>query len=210
MVRNDADSFGIFAQRLVDATLTPTHTPTSTPAGPSPTPTPTLAPNNCPLSPAAGCRTPGKSILLLKDSSDNTKDKLIWKWLRGASTTDTEFGDPTTTRAYAFCVYDSAGRLLSANVPPHATRWSDLKYKDLGGNADGIQKIILKPSASNNTKVLVKGKGNPLPDLTLGAFSLPLRAQLVNDETSVCFEATYAVGNVIKNDATQFKAKAEN
>jgi hypothetical protein len=182
----DADKIGVFAQRFGDVS------------------------DLCPDTPAAGCRTAGKSILLIKDSNDDTKDKLIWKWIRGASTTAAEFGDPTTSRNYALCVYDSGGRLISADVPPSATKWQDLKYKDSSGSADGVQKIILKPSATSNAKVLVKGKGTNLPDTTLGALSLPVTAQFINDESSVCFEAVYDTGDVIKNDTTQFKAKKQS
>ncbi|MGH3641852.1 MAG: hypothetical protein ACRDUX_22810, partial [Mycobacterium sp.] len=41
------------------------------------------------------CRSAGKSILLLKNNtSDDSKDKLIWKWLKGAGTTLGELGTP--------------------------------------------------------------------------------------------------------------------
>lgn len=180
----DGDDDGIFAQRFGDIA------------------------DLCPTSPTSGCRTAQKSVLLIKDNADNTKDKLIWKWIRGASTTEAEFGDPTTTRNYALCVYDGGGRLISADVAADATKWQALKYKDSSGGADGIQKIILKPSATSNSKVLVKGKGTNLPDTTLGSLTLPITAQLINDETSVCFQGVYAAPQIIKNDTTQFKAKA--
>jgi hypothetical protein len=35
----------------------------------------------------------------------------------------------------------------------------------------------------------------------------PVTAQLVNDTNSTCFEAIYSAGDVVKNDARQFKAK---
>jgi hypothetical protein len=182
----DDDGTGIFAQRFGDV------------------------PDQCPDAPSSGCRTAAKSLLLIKDDGDNNKDKLIWKWIKGESTLDTEFGDPATSRNYALCVYDADERLISADVPPSSTKWQDLKYKDKPGSADGIQKIILKPSASDNSKILVKGKGANLPDTTLGSLQLPVTAQLINDETSVCFEGVYDTAEVIKNDATQFKAKAQN
>jgi len=164
----------------------------------------------CPDTPASGCRTAGKSLLIIKNDADDTKDKLIWKWLKGQSTTEMEFGDPTTTRTYALCVYDSSGRLLAAEVPPDATKWANLSYKDSSGAAAGIQKIILKPGASNDAKILVKGKGANLPDPTLGSLPTPITVQMVNSETSLCFEGTYNASDVIKNDATQLKAKSES
>ena len=46
----------------------------------------------------AGCRAAGKSLLLLKnDASDDSKDKLIWKWLKGAETSLADLGAPAGT-----------------------------------------------------------------------------------------------------------------
>jgi hypothetical protein len=213
------------AQRFVDATETATPSPTATasptatpsptstnagPVTPSVTPTPSSVPDLCPLSTSSGCRTAAKSVLLMKDSTDNGKDKLLWKWIKGQSTTDVELGDPSISRTYSLCVYDAAGRRISAEVPPSASKWQGLKYKDGTGSPDGIQKIVLKSGASSNAKILVKGKGENLPDTPLGSFTLPITVQLINDETSLCFQGVYGVAEVIKNDATQFKAKAQN
>jgi hypothetical protein len=57
--------------------------------------------------------------------------------------------------------------------------------------------------------VFVNGKGVNVPDPMLGNLPLPVTAQLVNSETSVCFEATYDIAEVKKNDTAQFKAKAQ-
>jgi hypothetical protein len=54
----------------------------------------------------------------------------------------------------------------------------------------------------------IQGKGVNLPDPTLGDLPLPVTAQLVNGETSACFEAVYDNAEVTKNDSGQFKAKA--
>lgn len=164
----------------------------------------------CPAAPTSGCRTAEKSVLLIKDNADDTKDKLLWKWVKGQTTTPLELGAPEATRRYALCVYDAAGRVLSAEVAPDAIKWADLKYKDPSGTSNGVQKVLLKPGTSNNAKALVKGKGVNLPDPTLGTLATPITAQLINNETSLCFEGTYGVGDVIKNDAAQLKAKAGN
>lgn len=162
----------------------------------------------CPATPTGGCRGASKSVLLLKNNSDDNKDKLLWKWLNGQTTSAPELGDPTTTRRYALCVYDTGGRVLSAEVPPDASKWKNLQYKDTAATAHGIRKVILKPGASNDTKVLVKGKGANLPDLSLGALSAPVTAQLINNETGVCFEHVFGSGEIVKQDTTLFKAKS--
>jgi hypothetical protein len=169
----------------------------------------------CPDSPQS-CRSAEKSLLLIKDDNDNTKDKLIWKWIKGLQTSQAEFGDPVNSADYTLCLYagTAATFLAGASVPAVASKWSEIpgkgyKYKDKAGTASGVQKIVLKGSTENKAKALVKGKGGGLPDVTLGSLPLPLTTQLVNTDNSVCFEGTYGSGDVIKNDATQFKAKAQ-
>ena len=198
----DGSGYGIFAQRysnVLEATATPLPTPTNTPIPPF-----------CPPSPADGCRSAGKSNLLIKNESDDAKDKLIWKWLYGQSTTEAELGAPQTARTYGLCIYTANGPLLGVEVPPSATKWVGFKYKDDSGAADGIQKIVLKGSAENKTKILVKGKGVNLPDPTLGSVMAPVRVQLINDETSLCFEATFDLSTITKNKVDMFKAKVAN
>jgi hypothetical protein len=86
------------------------------------------------------------------------------------------------------------------------------KYKDASGTGapGGAQKALLKSGAAGKSKVLVKGKGTALPDTLVPALPLPVKAQLVNDESSVCYEAVYNAPQVLKNDAKQFKAKQES
>jgi hypothetical protein len=198
---------------------TPTSTPADTPTSAStptatntsvPTPTATL-PAGCPAEPATGCRTPAKSLLVIEENADTTKDKLLWRWARGQATSH-EFGDPTATAAYAVCVYDGSALLLGVGIPPSATKWSALgntgfAYRDSAGSADGIDKVLLKGSAQNNAKVRVKGKGRNAPVVTLGNLPLPVRVQLQNQTSGLCLEGVYTSAGVIKNTTSQFKAK---
>ena len=192
---------------LINTCSPPTPTPTVTP-------TPTLA-VGCPQVPHTGCRMALKSLVFLKNNADDSKDKLIWKWIKGQATTQAELGDPTLTAGYRFCVYDASGFLLGASVPPSTSKWSRVsdkgyKYKDTNGSADGITKVLLKGNASEQrSKALVKGKGTNLPDPVVGSLTLPVTAQLRNMSTGVCIEGVYESGDVIKNDAGQFKAKAQ-
>ena len=57
-------------------------------------------------------------------------------------------------------------------------------------------------------KELVKGKGAGLPDPALGSLPFPVRAQLLNSDTGICWESTF--NSAIDNDANQFKAKVAN
>ena len=54
-----------------------------------------------------------------------------------------------------------------------------------------------------------EGKGGDLDDPVLGNLTLPVTAQLINQPSNVCFEGVFDTQDVIKNEATQFKAKAQ-
>lgn len=157
----------------------------------------------------SGCKAPGKSLLLLKNNTtDDTKDKLTWKWLKGAETSMQDLGTPTGTTNYSLCLY--AGANSAPVYLPAGSNWQmagakGFKFTDKSGTPDGAQKAILKSGAAGKAKMLVKGKGVNLPDTLVPELPLPVTVQLVNDGNSACFEATYNAA--IKNDAKQFKAK---
>jgi hypothetical protein len=176
----------------------------------------------CAVAPQAGCRAANKAIFLVKDnSSDDSKDKVIFKWIKGVLQVDkTDFEDPKTTADYNLCVYSGLTEDLIAEalVPPSATLWSEktngYKYKDTDGTQFGIQKIILKAGAAGKGKALLKGKGMGVPDLPLASNSsldidLPVRVQLVNTDNSECFEGTFDTGDIKKNEPGKFKGKAQ-
>jgi hypothetical protein len=168
----------------------------------------------CPTN-AVACRMAAKSKVLIKNKSDNSKDKLIWKWIKGAATTQMEFGDPTTAAEYALCVYaGTTSALLEQASVPFGGNWSAIsskgyKYKDSSGTPDGITRIIVKGGATGKSKAIVKGKGINLPDfdgdLPVAPGDLPLIVQLRNNSNGICWEGSYV--NPKKNQADQFNAK---
>jgi cysteine-rich repeat protein len=165
--------------------------------------------------PRTGCKTALKSVLIYKDNASDTKDKLVWKWIKGQPTSFAQLGVPTgTATAYTLCLYAYAGTTAAqiADVDvPGGTGWSVVgsnsgyKYKNSTGAEDGVRKIILKTSNANKSKALLKAKGANLPDITT-PISLPVTAQLVNSSTSTCFTADYTTAK--KNVAGTFKAKS--
>jgi photosystem II stability/assembly factor-like uncharacterized protein len=198
------------------ATRTPTPTltagggatPTFTPGGPTPTVTvtPTLVPG-CGAGPVAGCRTPAvgqKGLLLLKDQTNDSKDKLIWKWIKGSQTSKVpDFGTPTTTTDYQICIYDGTNTLiLSAlapagglcNVSSPTACWADkptgFKYKDKDLTPDGLQQILLKEGIAAKAKIIVKGKGVNLQMPSMPLIQ-PVTVQLKNS-AGVCWEGVYS------------------
>jgi hypothetical protein len=72
----------------------------------------------CPTEPAE-CRTsvkPGKSSFLLQDKTPDKGDQLSWKWVGGAATPESDYGDPLGTDDYALCVYDDGALIMSASA----------------------------------------------------------------------------------------------
>jgi cysteine-rich repeat protein len=160
--------------------------------------------------PQMSCRTAQKGVLLIKDNTDNNKDKLVWKWVKGAATTVADFGIPTGTTSYTLCVYAGTTALADATIPPSATLWKPFskgfKYKDPNKTFDGIQKVLLKSGALDKSKILVKGKGNLLlPGLPAMPFTSPVTVQLTGN--NICYESVFN-SPFKKNAAGKFKAKA--
>jgi hypothetical protein len=161
--------------------------------------------------PAAGCLTPGKSLLLIKDNaSDDTKDKLVWKWLKGEAVDQSELADPTSSDSYALCVYAGPTDTLIADAElPGGASWSPVGskgYKFKGTSPNGLSLALLKGGVDGKSKALTKGKGAALPDPTL-PLSYPVTVQLRKDGAPLCLESTFTSANEKKNDAGQFKAK---
>jgi cysteine-rich repeat protein len=173
----------------------------------------------CGHAPPSTCKQALKSVIVIKDKTPDSKDKLVWKWLKGEATTQAEFGTPTTSTNYSLCLYTGTTNtfLAQLNVPFGAPPlWKPIgtkgfKYKDKNLASDGVSKVILKGNLNaGKSKTLVKGKGNNLPTLT-PPFALPVTAQLVNDTTTACFESTFD-GAAVKppdNVAGKFKGKAQ-
>lgn len=169
----------------------------------------------CGNTPTGGCKTAMKSIFIVKDKTPDSKDKLIWKWIKGQPTNTADFADPLSTANYALCIYAGSTNALIADllVPPGAG-WSNIstkgfKYRDKTAPLpSGIQKVILKAHILDKSKALVKGKGDNLPTIT-PPLSLPVTVQLVNSDTGVCFEGMYDTLDLKKNQTGLFKAKAQ-
>ena len=166
----------------------------------------TYADPGFPVAIRSGCRQAMKSKLKYQNRTDDAEDKLQWKWIKGAATTQGEFADPTESADYDFCVYaetdDSPALLIEADVPPSATLWSAVdqkgfKYKDKAASHDGINRILVRGGIAGKSKVIVKGKGTLLGDPTRPSSpATGIRVQLTNEATGVCWESEFPVSEV--------------
>jgi len=78
--------------------------------------------------PAPGCRTASKSLLVVNQSANDAKDKLIWRWIKGASTDLAEISDPIGEADYSLCLYDGPGGALVASAEVgHGANWRSLR-----------------------------------------------------------------------------------
>jgi hypothetical protein len=173
----------------------------------------------CASAPEPGCRAPGKATLVVKDNVTDTKDRLIWKWLKGDATTTGDFGSPTASHDYELCVYDGSGTLVTSAGAPAAgvcagtPCWDALgtkgfRYKDKDLTPDGLLKVLLRSGDAGKAKVVAKGKGLNLdvPALPIGGGDFPLVVQM-QGEQGECWSSTFDSGDVVRNDAGQLKAK---
>jgi hypothetical protein len=168
----------------------------------------------CPETPRGTCRMATKNVLVVNDKSPDTKDKIVWKWIKGEPTSQTDFSVPTTTAQYSLCLYAGTAApslVTQIDVPPGSTTWQPIgtkgyKYKDKSGMvAEGIQKIVLKGSTENKARIIVKGKGGSLPTLA-PEFDLPVSVELLNTQTEICWGSDFPAAT--KNQPGKFKAKA--
>lgn len=159
---------------------------------------------------AAGCLTSTKALFLVKNSQDDAKDKLLWKWIKGAAVSQSQLADPTGGTGYALCVYAGPANALVADAAlPAGAGWSAIGnagYKFKGTSPDGLGKVLLKGGAGGKSKAQAKGKGAALPDPAL-PLAYPVTVQLRKDGSPLCLESAFTTADEVKNDTKQFKAK---
>ncbi len=179
----------------------------------------------CDETPATGCRftPPGKSQVKIKDRARDRKDRLNWRWKRGAETTLEEWKNPVEGSAtYRLCVYDSSAKdqpLSEIDVPPGGVCdgdpcWTLLedkgyKYRDKLQTPDGIEGMNLVHGLGGKAKIKVKGKGENLRTPTLApiGLALPVTVQLLIDDgiTTLCWQSVFTT--VKKTSDEDFSAK---
>ena len=153
----------------------------------------------CAPAPVPACDTAGKSKLLIKNKSSDDRDKLLWKFRKGATAVDQllDLADPTTSSIYTLCLYDMSGFKTGLVIPPDAINWSPVgskgyKYLELSGAASGITKAIIKGGLAGKPKAIVKGKGLALPDVL--PLTLPITVHADQHRHRQCFGDTLPTG----------------
>jgi hypothetical protein len=171
----------------------------------------------CIVGPKPNCKlttSPFQSKFLIKHTTPDTGDQVSFKWSRGAATSVSDFGSPTTTDDYALCVFNP-GLVMQLDAPAGGVCgtsqcWKTLSikgfaYKDSLRTPDGVDKVVLKAGLAGKAKVQLKGKGSNLPALPL-PLTLPATVQL-QSENGQCWEGDFVTGNQQSNTSTLFKGK---
>jgi hypothetical protein len=181
--------------------------------------------------PSASCRhavQARRGKLRVRNASTgvpSSTSSLVWQWRAGQATSSADFGAPTTSDAYALCVYGGAGAeptlILQSRVPAGGlcgTKpcWQALgtppgakgvRYRDPRFATAGIGTVLLRPGAAGRSSVLVKGKGIALPlPLDPTAVPLPIRVQL-RAENGACWENVFTSPTV--NDGARLHATGD-
>jgi len=134
----------------------------------------------------------GKALLKIKDGTPDDKDLLIWKWLKGAATTQMEFGNPLAADDYTLCMYDNGALVTSATAPSGGTCptcWTNdgngFSYKNALRTPEGIQKLKLLAGGAGDARILFKGKGVNLRMPDLNTLTGPIDVQLIKTSGGV-------------------------
>src|SRR5262249_53841656 len=115
------------------------------------------------------------------------------------------------------CLYDNTGLLAIMSAPAGGDCggkpcWTDKPtgyvYKNKAMTPHGIAQLQLSAGVDGKAKIQVKGKGSHLPMPPLASLVSPLTVQL-RDAGGACWSAIYTFPPATKNDAAQFKDKAD-
>ena len=179
-------------------------------------------PFGCTPAPKTGCRpqTTGRGgSIVLKDKSPDTKDSVVWRWVRGSETDREDFGDPLTDTDYVLCLYDASTNpqpRLQARAPAGGICagiypcWKELgplrlDYTDRDADPDGLRLVRLMAGPEGKARINVRGKGANL-DMPALPLVPPVTVQL-QASNGECWKAEYEEF-IQENQADCFKAKA--
>jgi hypothetical protein len=165
----------------------------------------------CPATPSASCRQPisaGKSKLKMKDDANDAKDKLLWKWTKGAATSKPDFGNPLGTDHYALCIYN-AGTLVGSSIAEAGAEWEDqsagYKQKDKTASPFGALKVQLRAGDAGQAKIGYNGRGTGLVMPDVSSLTGPIDIQLIHAADATCWGATFTAP-FKQNDGVTLKA----
>lgn len=124
--------------------------------------------------------------------------RVAWRWNGDGLLAD--FGAPSSSTDYAFCLYDESGgppSVAMRALMPAGAHWTQppgrFLYADPYGTPEGLTRVLLTPLPSGRARINVKSKSANVAQPVLPPLPLatPFRAQL-QTSTGECWEATYS------------------
>src|SRR5262249_22934683 len=153
------------------------------------------------------CALATKSSISIKGAPNPTRSRLKW----GFTGLGADFGDPSRTTSYAFCLFDGVGtNLIKASVPPGGTcgkkpcwivKAGSANYKNAAGTSGGIHGVSLR-NARGNARLSVTAKG---ANLTIPAIPVVLPADIIlrrDGDPGKCWSSSFSAPS--KNIAGTF------
>ncbi len=172
----------------------------------------------CPPAPRVGCRSAGRSKLLLrgKPTATPNADMLTWSWAKGAATLKADFADPTDGSDYGVCVYAGAPgseRLVYDAGVPASSAWTTgqrtYRYADRAGAERGMRRLLLKSGEAGKSEIGVRVRGAAF-DASAFVIAAPVTAQLVHLGAGTCWESRFTAADVQASDGRVFRARSSN
>ena len=158
---------------------------------------------------------PGRSSIVLRNSSDPLGDKVVWKWRGLAGLDKSELGAPQSSTGFTLCVFDPAGLRLSATATAGGlcagrACWRDLpagfRYTNPAASPGGVQKLQAHAGGSGQGRFAVRGRGGALQLTSLGLVP-KVTVRLRRSDGGGCWEAVYSTS--VASDALQFRARSD-
>lgn len=177
------------------------------------------APGGCTPWPGQFLCNQGASSLSVKDTLNDDRDRLEWRW-EGPGFNPGSIDNPALATDYTLCVYAAGSVAMRATVEHAGTCgsspcWRETRsgfaYRQGATNGDGIAGLKVAEAADGTQRFVLHGKrvNLPLPGAAGPGqyFQGPVSAVLVKSNAPQdyeCWEATYTT--VGRNDATFFEA----
>ena len=175
-----------------------------------------IASATCPATPDTTCKLSLVAGFTYVSSPDDSKDKLLFKMIKGSYSPVGDFGSPTTTDSYDLCIYAHGARIGDMSVGPDGdcadnrcwqTKPKGPLFKDKTGTPDGLTliKLISPLDGTHTTKLKAKGKGANLDDMAI-PFAEPIVVQLRNSLGN-CWAAVFSGPEQVSQDPLIGKVK---
>jgi cysteine-rich repeat protein len=180
---------------------------------------------SAPQSPCSISSAPQRSLLSIKDRDDAARDRITWRWKKGAEVPLASLGDPIGGDSYELCIFDESGPesllAFAAAIPGggmcgNAPCWREkgkagFRYARADGAPDGAVAVRLRAAETGRSAVVFKGRGTHLTDRVGGLPALPLATPLrvqLRGGFDLCVESEHTAASVIANDAVKGRFKA--